>query len=174
MPDNRISENDAFDLLNSEFSNFALEKENARNLEALRRRNGQQQPQKAPAVVDEEDIDEDDEDDSGGRGCVGTFFRILIILLLAGAVAWIIFMPQGSLGELWDKFSPNLSAAYSWAAGLLGGDPPTKTTARTTATMPAPLPPLRPKVPHRPPLRRFRQRTVAPLRAPTRTIRPTV
>ena len=122
MPDNRISENDAFDLLNSEFSNFALEKENARNLEALRRRNGQQQPQKAPAVVDEEDIDEDDEDDSGGRGCVGTFFRILIILLLAGAVAWIIFMPQGSLGELWDKFSPNLSAAYSWAAGLLGGE----------------------------------------------------
>ena len=44
--------NDAFDLLNSEFANVELEKENARNLENLRRRQAVRQQ-----AVTEEDFD---------------------------------------------------------------------------------------------------------------------
>ena len=106
--------NDAFDLLNSEFANVELEKENARNLENLRRR----QVIKQQTQMEEEDFDEEEE--SGGSGCFGIALRVLLIVMLAGALAWVVFMPKGSLNELWEKVSPNVDSAYSWALGFFG------------------------------------------------------
>lgn len=106
--------NDAFDLLNSEFANVELEKENARNLENLRRR----QAIKQQTQMEEEDFDEEEE--SGGSGCFGIALRVLLIVMLAGALAWVVFMPKGSLNELWEKVSPNVDSAYSWALGFFG------------------------------------------------------
>ena len=109
--------NDAFDLLNSEFANADLEKENARNLENLRRK----QAIKQQAKAEEEPITGEEEEDEGGSSCFGIAFRILIILLLAGALAWIVFMPAGSLNELMEKVSPRIETSFSWFAGLFGG-----------------------------------------------------
>lgn len=106
--------NDAFDLLNSEFANVELEKENARNLENLRRR----QAIKQQTQMEEEDFDEEEE--SGDSGCFGIALRVLLIVMLAGALAWVVFMPKGSLNELWEKVSPNVDSAYSWALGFFG------------------------------------------------------
>ncbi len=110
----RNNYNDAFDLLNSEFANVELEKENARNLENLRRR----QAIKQQTQMEEEDFDEEEE--SGGSGCFGIALRVLLIVMLAGALAWVVFMPKGSLNELWEKVSPNVDSAYSWALGFFG------------------------------------------------------
>ena len=110
----RNNYNDAFDLLNSEFANVELEKENARNLENLRRR----QVIKQQTQMEEEDFDEEEE--SGGSGCFGIALRVLLIVMLAGALAWVVFMPKGSLNELWEKVSPNVDSAYSWALGFFG------------------------------------------------------
>ena len=109
--------NDAFDLLNSEFANVELEKENARNLENLRKR----QAIKQQVQADEENSMEEEED-TGGSGCVGIALRILMILVLAGALAWMVFMPAGSLNELWEKVSPSVDSAYSWVTDLIGGN----------------------------------------------------
>lgn len=110
----RNNYNDAFDLLNSEFANVELEKENARNLENLRRR----QVIKQQTQMEEEDFDEEEE--SGGSGCFGIALRVLLIVMLAGALAWVVFMPKGSLNELWEKVSPNVDSASSWALGFFG------------------------------------------------------
>ena len=111
---------DAFDLLNNEFANVELEKENTRNLENLRRRQAAAQQ---IAVDDDYDEDEnEDEEDSGGSGCFGIALRILLIMILAGALAWIVFMPDGSLNELWGKVYPEVEGAYSWVAGFFGGE----------------------------------------------------
>ena len=109
--------NDAFDLLNSEFANVELEKENARNLENLRRRQAVRQQ-----AVTEEDFDAEDDEESGGSGCVGIALRLLLIVLLACALAWIVFMPEGSMTELLQKLSPHAENAYSWFAGFFDGD----------------------------------------------------
>ena len=115
MSKNKNSE--AFDLLNSEFANVELEKENARNLEMLRKR----QAIKQQAEIQEEE-EYDDDDSGGGSGCIGVGFRVLLIVLLAGALAWTVFMPKGSLNELWDKVSPQVESAYWWAVELLSGE----------------------------------------------------
>ncbi len=112
-----INNDDVFELLNSEFENFELERENARNLENLRRRQALTQQQQDVQPDDEVDFGDYDEE-SGGSGCIGTAFRILIILLLACAVAWLVFMPEGSVSELWDKVSPRLESSWSWATDL--------------------------------------------------------
>ena len=112
--------NDVFDLLNSEFASFELEKENARNLEALRRRQAIRQQIAYQQQNDEQDDDDEEEDE--GTGCVGVTFRILLIIILAGALAWIVFMPEGSLKELWDKYSPKVSSTFSWVSGLISGE----------------------------------------------------
>ncbi|MBQ9902534.1 MAG: L,D-transpeptidase [Clostridia bacterium] len=111
--------NDAFDLLNSEFANHELEKQNAKNLENLRKRQQMQQKKQESMTVQDDFYDEDDE--SGGRGCIGTALRIFLILLLAGAIAWIVFMPAGSLNELWNKASPELESAVTWITGFFAG-----------------------------------------------------
>ena len=111
---------DAFDLLNSEFANLELEKENARNLENLRRRQALSQQTQTAETAPEEDGEEDD-GESGGSGCFGVAFRILLILLLAGALAWMVFMPDGSVGELWDKTTPKIESAWSWITDIFAG-----------------------------------------------------
>ena len=117
--------NDAFDILNEELSRHDLEQENARHLEAVRRRQAaaqQSSRQSAPPAgrMPEEDFFEDDEDEEKRSGCAGNAFRVIVILLLAGALAWMIFMPAGSLGELWGKLGDSLSGAFEWAVGAAG------------------------------------------------------
>ncbi len=117
--------NDAFDILNEELSRHDLEQENARHLEAVRRRQAaaqQSSRQSAPPAgrLPEEDFFEDDEDEEKRSGCAGNAFRVIVILLLAGALAWMIFMPAGSLGELWGKLGDSLSGAFEWAVGAAG------------------------------------------------------
>lgn len=112
--------NDAFDLLNSEFANHELEKENARNLENLRKRQEIQRQHQAAQLEEDDRYDEEDSE-SEGHGCVGTALRIILILILAAAIAWLIFMPQGSLNELWNKITPSFDSAVSWVTGLFDG-----------------------------------------------------
>lgn len=112
--------NDAFDLLNSEFANHELEKENARNLENLRRRQEIQHQRQAEQSQEDSTYDEENSD-SEGHGCVGTALRIILILILAASIAWLIFMPEGSLNELWNKITPGFDSAVSWVTGLFDG-----------------------------------------------------
>ena len=111
---------DAFELLNSEFANHDLEQENARNLENLRKRQQMQQQAKETYVPQEDFFDEDGVS-SEGNGCIGTALRIFLILLLAGTIAWLVFMPAGSLNELWQKITPEIESAVSWVTGFFTG-----------------------------------------------------
>ena len=127
---NNMSENnetyDAFEILNSEFANHDLEKQNIRNLETLRRKQAAQQQQNAPAAqvnqMNRDDFFIEDEEEEKS-GCVGTAVRILLILALAAAVAWMVFMPQGSLKELWNHITPRIQNVSSWVEGFFSGKP---------------------------------------------------
>ena len=119
-----MDDKNAFDLLNEEFSQYDLEKENARNLERIRRRTASQQEaasarkaaeQKALEQQQEDDEDEDEESEEKS-GCFGIGFRILIIILLAAAMAWLIFMPAGSIGEVREILRNKINDAYAWVA----------------------------------------------------------
>lgn len=108
---------DAFDVLNQELSHYEPDEpaeEAEEDLFSLSQR--QNQPYEP---VDSED--EEEEEETGGRGCVGTVLRIILILLLAAALAWIVFMPEGSLGELWDRIVSDFSHTASLGAGLFAG-----------------------------------------------------
>ncbi len=114
MSDNKNSKDEAFEILNREFANHELEKENARNLEAIKRRQAIQQAQKERQ---NDGLMEDDEN-TGGSGCAGNIIRILLILILAAVLAWIVFMPDGSIEELWNKVYPKMADLSSWTSGL--------------------------------------------------------
>jgi Uncharacterized protein conserved in bacteria len=123
-----MDDKSAFEILNEEFSQHDLEMDNIRNLEMVRRRQAAQQAAKAAQQAeesrarDDDDDPEDDDSEEEKSGCFGIGFRILLIVLLAGALAWMIFMPAGSIGEARDLLKDKLSDAYDWAAGLLDGD----------------------------------------------------
>ncbi len=122
MSDKRNSRNDAFDLLNREFAHLDLERENARNLEAIKRKQAIQQRQQT-SVNNNRFIEEDEEveEETGGSGCMGSALRIFLILILAGALAWIVFMPQGSLEELMNKIYPQITEFTSWVTDQFSG-----------------------------------------------------
>ena len=132
----RYNPDNAFDILNQELANFELEKENAENLENLRRRQALTQQQSAEQ--DQNGFEyEYDGDESEGRGCVGTFFRILLIIMLAAALAWIVFMPEGSLSELLGKISPEIDKASSWVTGLFSGGDDSANPTDNTVSLPS-------------------------------------
>ena len=126
---------DPFDLLNEEFTQHDLEMENARNLERIRRKTQLLQEAKAARdrearerelqrqqESDDEDALDEEEEAEEKSGCFGIGFRILLIILLAASMAWLIFMPAGSIGEVREILREKIDDAYSWAAGLLDGD----------------------------------------------------
>ena len=112
------STEEAFEILNEEFSRHDLEQENIRHLETVSRRQSAPQPQR---WTPPDDFIESDDEDEEKSGCVGSALKILLILILAGALAWMIFMPSGSLSELWEKIGNSVSGAYSWAVGMVDG-----------------------------------------------------
>ena len=116
-----MDDKSAFEILNEEFSQHDLEMDNIRNLEMVRRRQAAQQAAKAAQQAeesrarDDDDDPEDDDSEEEKSGCFGIGFRILLIVLLAGALAWMIFMPAGSIGEARDLLKDKLSDAYDLA-----------------------------------------------------------
>lgn len=105
----------------------------------------------APSPSQQTDVREDSSEEKK-TGCGGHLIRALFIIGLAVALAWIIFMPSGSLAELKDhtvsrakqyasSFASQNASRWSQAAGSGDGEPTeiseritTAAVGRTTAT----------------------------------------
>ena len=101
-----IRQPSAFDVLNSAFAEQDEEMKNRAEVERMRKIYDMQQTKKAAAAAvaaekTEKAGQEDDGDEASDGGCLGWFFKVLLVLFLAAVLAWIIFMPSGSLKELW-------------------------------------------------------------------------
>lgn len=68
----------------------------------------------AAQKTEEEDDEEEEEE---GSGCLGYIAKGALILFLAGVLAWIIFMPSGSMEELKDYVLGNLFGTASADSG---------------------------------------------------------
>ena len=101
-----VNQPSPFDVLNSAFAEQDEEMKNRAEVERMRKVYDMQQTKKAAAAAvaaekAEKTGQEDDEEERSGGSCLGWFFKGLLVLFLAAVLAWIIFMPNGSLKELW-------------------------------------------------------------------------
>lgn len=92
-----------------------------------------------PLQTAEQQAEENNNEGAEGSGCIGYIAKGALILFLAAVLAWIIFMPSGSLSELKDHITRSLfsssttDSGHDFAANTTAV-PTTATTATTAST----------------------------------------
>lgn len=119
-PDKSDFTSEAFDILNQEFKQHDLEKENAKRVERLRQKQAVGQTQisaggknKSATKKQQEDYSEEE---PSGSGCVTWGWKLFLVIFLAALLAWIVFMPDGSLKELRDYAKTKVSYVMTWVS----------------------------------------------------------
>lgn len=130
-----VNQPSPFDVLNSAFAEQDEEIKNRAEVERMRKIYDMQQTKKAAATAvaaeKAEKAGQEEDDEASGGSCLGWFFKGLLVLFLAAVLAWIIFMPSGSLKELWSYIEGQIATV---SHGLTHSEQ--ATDAGTASTLP--------------------------------------
>ena len=137
---------DAFDVLNRAFAEQDEEIRNKAKVDQMRLIYDLQQENKAreaAAAEKAKNVGRDekkaarDSDGESGEGCLGCGFKLFLVALLSLVLAWLVFMPDGSLQELWQRAEdvlPTLPFSTASSSGTKSGKTGTVVTVTQGTT----------------------------------------